>query len=228
MIIALEIIMAAAVGGLLAAVSTQAYGLEIAMKTTASLCFVLAGVLGHIKNKTNRRFSLWIVFALVCSMAGDVLLAVDTNKGLCFVVGVASFAAAHIMFAIAFCKASRIHKADIIAAVIVFGGLLALLLLGNFEYGGLFPVIAGYAAVISFMTVKAVSLWRHREGREVPVLMISVGAVLFLASDVVLLFWLFGIDTPRIVRTINLILYYTAQGLLSYSLNLFDRCMIDE
>ncbi|MBR1693024.1 MAG: lysoplasmalogenase [Lachnospiraceae bacterium] len=190
----------------------------IVLKTTASLFFVLAGLTGYLKRRENRRFSGIVLAALLCSMAGDVLLALDQDQGLMFILGVASFAAAHVLFSVAFCKASRVQKRDLAATVILFALLFVLLQVGTFDFQGLFPVLLGYAAVISFMTIKALSLWRCRKGREQGVYLLMAGGVLFLISDMVLLFWLFGIDTPKEVQSVNWALYYVAQGCLSYAL----------
>lgn len=193
--------------------------LPIVFKAITSLFFVLAGLCGYMKSKENRKFTGLMLIALVCSMAGDILLAVDEGQGILFVLGVASFATVHILFSVSFSRVCRVRKADIISAVVVFIGCVVLLLAGNFNFQGLFPVLLGYAAIISFMTVKALSLFNYRKGRERAVWLIMVGSILFLASDMVLLFWLFGIDMQKWVQSFNWVLYYLAQGCISAALN---------
>lgn len=215
----LECLMIISLGGLIAAFHGDFSLWTIWLKAAASSFFVLAGIYGVYRTKSNRKVSGTMLAALVCSLVGDVLLALDKNEGILFVLGVVSFAAAHILFSRAFCILSGVKRMDIVAAVIVFAGLMPMLFLGNFDFQGLLPVLLGYAAIISFMVVKALSLWRCRQGRERFVWLVMVGGVLFLASDIVLLFWLFGIGMPKEVQSVNWVLYYLAQGCLSSSLN---------
>lgn len=157
--------------------------------------------------------------ALVCSMAGDVFLALDKEEGILFVLGVASFAFAHIMFAVSFSRISSVAKGDLLGMLLIFAVEVLILCFGNFEFKGLFPVLVGYAAIISFMVIKALSLWKCRLGKERGVCLIMIGSVLFLISDNLLLFWLFGIGIPKELQSANWLLYYLAQGCLSAALS---------
>ena len=193
--------------------------LTIVLKTTTSLFFVLTGLCGYLKSKENRRFTGLMLIALICAMAGDVLLALDTEQGILFVLGVVSFAATHVLYSVSFCKVGSVHKKDIISALILFAICTVILFVGNFDFQGLLPVLLGYAAIISFMTVKALSLYGCREGKERAIWLIMVGGVLFLLSDMVLLFWLFGIDVPKEAQSLCWALYYPAQGCIAAALN---------
>lgn len=215
----LEGLMLISLGGLIASFQSDFAMGAILFKSAASVFFVLAGLYGVRRTKGNRKVSGTMLVALVCSLAGDILLALDEGEGILFILGVVSFAAAHILFSCAFCMISSVRRMDIRAAVGVFSSLTLVLCLGNFDFQGLLPVLIGYAAIISFMVVKALSLWRCRQGRERFVRLIMPGGVLFLASDIVLLFWLFGIGVPKEVQSVNWVLYYLAQGCLSSSLN---------
>lgn len=219
MYLILEVLMLISLGGLVAVFQNDIAGWPVLLKALASLFFVLAGICGYIKRKENRRISRTMLIALILSMAGDVLLALDKEEGILFVLGVAGFALAHVMFSVSFCKVSAVKKTDLAGMVLVFGAEVLILCLGKFDFKGLFPVLLGYAAVISFMVIKALSLWRCRRGRERAVFLIMPGGVLFLLSDLLLLFWLFGIGTPKEVQSVNWVLYYLAQGCLSASLS---------
>ncbi len=192
---------------------------NIILKTAASVFFVIAGICGLIRRSDARGQAAAMVTAFVLSAAGDIFLIVARGSDALFIAGVASFAAAHIMFLTVFCKKSPVKKADIGISAVIFAVLLAVLLLGDFEYNGLLPVIIGYTVIVTFMMVKALSVYRVREGRERAAYLIMAGGVLFLVSDFVLLFWLFGKDMPMWVQAVNLITYYTAQACLSASLN---------
>lgn len=214
-----ELLMIAALLGLNVAFLNDFSIGTILFKSAASLFFVLAGFCGYIKNKDNRDFSRLMLIGFICCMAGDVFLALD-SRGILFVLGVTSFAAAHVLFSVAFCRVCSVTKADIVVTVALFAGLALILCLGNFEFQGLFPVLIGYAAIISFMVIKALSLWHCRkEGVVSGVKLVMLGGVLFLVSDIVLLFWLFGVGVAKEVQSINWIFYYLAQGCLAAALN---------
>lgn len=217
----LELLMLISLGGLIAAFQSGMAVWAVVLKAVASLMFVLAGAYGYCrtKRKDSRKISGTMLAALVCSMAGDVFLALDKGQGILFVLGVASFAAAHILFSLSFCILVRVQKSDIAAALLVFTALVLLLLLGKFNFQGLLPLLMGYAAIISFMMVKALSLYRCRKERKAFAWLVMAGGVLFLASDIVLLFWLFGVGMPKEVQSFNWVLYYLAQGCLSTALN---------
>lgn len=206
-------------GGLIVVFQKDLAGWTVLLKTLASIFFVLAGICGYRKGKQGRKASRLMLAALFCSLAGDVFLALDKEEGVLFILGVVSFALAHVMFSVSFCKISAVRKVDFAVMLPVFGAEMVILCTGDFDFRGLFPVLAGYAAVISFMLAKALSLFRCRKGRERAVYMIMAGGVLFLLSDIVLLFWLFGLGVPKEVQSVNWLLYYSAQGCLSASLS---------
>ncbi len=213
-----ELLMIAAMIGLNIAFLSDHAIETILLKSTASLFFVLAGLCGYIKNRENRDFSKLMLIGFICCMIGDIFLALDSS-GILFVLGVASFAGAHILYSIAFCKVSPIKKADFPAMAVLLTGLILILCIGNFNFKGLFPVLIIYTVIISFMVIKALSLRRCRNGEIAGRQFLMTGAVLFLLSDTVLLFWLFGIGMPKEIQSICWVLYYTAQGCLTAALS---------
>lgn len=191
--------------------------LAVILKAAASLCFLTAGAYGFAKRRDSSSAKMLGAFA--ASAVGDVLLALDKEEGILFVIGVASFAAAHVMFLLVFCGISTIRISDVIATVVVVAGFMPLLIFGDFDYHGLFPIIVGYTVIVSFMMIKALSLGRVRKGKEKAVYLVMAGGVCFLLSDVLLLFCLFGSSTPIWVQPANWIIYYIAQICLSYAIN---------
>lgn len=219
MYLVLEALMLISMGGLIIVFQNDLAVWTIVLKTLASLFFVLAGLCGYIKNKQNKTFSQTMMIALFCSMAGDVFLAFDKDAGILFVLGVVSFALAHIMFSVSFCRMAALKKTDFIGTFIIFAAEMIILCTGNFNFNGMFLVLAGYAAIISFMVMKALSIWKYRHGKELMVYMIMAGSVMFLLSDNLLLFWIFGIETPKEIQSACWFFYYLAQGCLSASLS---------
>ena len=219
MYLVFQVLMLISMGGLIFVFQMDFSGWVIYLKCLSSLFFVLAGICGYIKTKQDRKIIGTMLSALFCSMAGDVFLALDKEEGVLFVLGVASFAFAHVMFAVSFSRISSVTKGDLFGMLLIFGVEILILCVGNFEFQGLFPVLVGYAAIISFMVIKALSLWRCRLGKERTVYLIMAGSVLFLISDNLLLFWLFGIGIPKEIQSASWLFYYLAQGCLSLSLS---------
>ena len=80
----------------------------ILLKVLAGLLYVMAGGWGLFRSRSDEKFSRLIFAALLCSMAGDVLLALEHKRGMIFVLGVACFSAAHVLFSLAFCRVSAV------------------------------------------------------------------------------------------------------------------------
>ncbi len=217
--VTLTILMCAFLGGLIATFHLDLTAAPIVLKALASLCFWTVGILNYKKLTDNKIFGKLMVAAFSCSLCGDVLLALDKNNGIMFIIGVASFAAAHVLFSVAFFRLSGFAKSDIWVTLAIFAVTQCILIFGGeFDYQGLFAVLVIYSAIISLMVAKAFSLRRSSIITKKTAIFIAVGAVFFLLSDIVLLYWLFGINMPEAVQSVNWVLYYTAQGCLSLSL----------
>lgn len=120
----------------------------------------------------------WILVALVCSLAGDVLLLGDAERS--FIRGLASFLLGHLAYVVAFLLLAPPTWSPVVALVLVALVIVGRrVFLGARAQGG--PVLGGavaaYMAVIGTMAALGVSLGR-------PVL--GAGALLFLVSDAVL------------------------------------------
>ena len=214
-------VMCICVCGLIAAFHLGGNAPSVALKTLASTCFFVLSLFHYKKMEQNLMAARFMIVAFFCSLCGDVLLALDRNNGMMFVSGVASFAAAHILFSVAFCKMKRFANTDAVTASALFIITLAILIFGGkFDYQGLFAVLVAYAAIISFMVANALSLRKSTMISKNAAKLIAVGAVLFLISDIILLYWLFGINMPPIVQSANWVFYYAAQACLAYSMSI--------
>jgi len=213
-----EVLMIVSVVGLNIAFFFDHAAEAIIFKSAAGLFFVAAGLCGYLQNKDNRAFFRPVFIAILCCMAGDVFLALDSD-GLLFLLGVVSFGAAHVLFSVAFCKKSPVKKTDIVAAAVLLLGFTLSLFFVDLEFRGLLPVVILYAAIIAFMAIKALSLWPYRKEEPACIKLLTVGGVLFLISDLVLLFWLFGTDPQKPVQSVNWVLYYSSQLCTTAALN---------
>lgn len=208
------------------------YLFRILFKTLTSVSFLLIAFVtkrNYAKTKTTRYFKL-MSLGLVCSFFGDVLLAIaDTSKGICFVLGVISFALAHVAYTIAFFQYGKFCKTNALWFAILLFFVFALISIPNlFDFAGLKPLIIGYGVLISFMVSKSFSLWKYKKQNPYFVSITIAGAVLFLISDSLLLFSLFGDASLSYFLTINNVIYYIGQALFGLSfkkeLLLADDC----
>jgi len=152
----------------------------------------------------------WIVVALVCSLAGDVLLLPAVDR---FVPGLAAFLAAHVAYIVGFVVGGIVLAAIPVAAVLV--ALVAVplgrrLLAGARASGNdavVAPVVA-YVVVIATMVVAALAA-----ADRVAV----AGALLFMSSDA-LIGWTRFVQPIRWAPVTIMVTYHVGQALLVASL----------
>lgn len=141
---------------------------------------------------------------IVLSWAGDVLL------GVAFVLGLGSFALAHVAYVVVFTGPARAHRPTAWAiAPIVWTAVLVPVLWPHL--GGLAPIILLYAFVLAGTAATATGV----SG------VTAVGGALFLASDSLLafrLFWPdFGTVFPDPWQDVTIMaLYCAGEGLIAY------------
>lgn len=190
---------------------------NIVFKITASVFFVITPIFAYKKKTGDKKYFLLIMFGLIFSLFGDVLLAIKGwNLGFC--LGVTAFTFAQIFFVIGFSYLERYKHIDLA----IFGGLaIVLILLENinkdFNYDGKYIFILIYSIVISYMVAKAFSLLRIKKGIEKSVLLVIAAMVLFFLSDLTLLFVYFYKTKYVALSYANIVLYYMAQGILGLS-----------
>ena len=187
-------------------------GMQNALKACASILFVCCSLYNLLTGGCRSAGCCRLLFAgQVFACAGDIGLNYD------FVVGAALFAMGHILFFAAFCalEAPTFRSAAAIG-VIAAASFCLLALYDGFDFRGFDLVVCVYAAVISCMLGKAVSIGLSplldRRVR-VPVLL---GAALFYFSDLMLVFHQFG-NGGAVFDALCLGTYYPAEFLLAFS-----------
>ena len=132
-----------------------------------------------------RRYQDVVVLGLALSLAGDVFLMLPGNK---FILGLASFLAAHLAYIWAFTLGVGFEPAQLPwLAPFAFFGLMVVV----FLWRGL-PDAALKGAVVAYLLVIVVMAWRAAVRSQSPVppypsaVFALAGACLFLASDSIL------------------------------------------
>ena len=187
------------------------------LKVLTSFLFVLTGIASYKSNPKNKKYFEFMLLGLIFSMLGDIFLGIDSNGGSIFYIGVLSFAVGHIMYIIGLSQFTKYKLIDFIVFLLIAIPIILLVVLGDFEFDGMILVICIYAAIISFMVSKAIALKRVYRGNEKAITLTITGAVMFLISDISLLFLFFYVVRYDIIQQVNWIFYYIGQGLLALS-----------
>lgn len=191
----------------------------VVLKILTSILFVILGVISYKKGKSNKKYALFIILGLVFSMFGDTFLVLDRNQGLYFYIGVVSFAIGHIIYIIGFSSCIRITLRDFIIFSVILIPTIFIIVIGEFDFEGMLPVIIVYAMIICFMVCRALSLTRYYSDNKKGIGMAIAGAVMFLVSDLILLFIFFYTKKCALLgEEVNWIIYYPGQAILAMSL----------
>lgn len=198
----------------------EKYLLADILKGSASLMFVLIGLNAYKAAGTsfNKQFLIGLVFGMI----GDILLNLryvfPKHGQKIFLAGIVAFLIGHIMYLLALIPQAQhvwIWYCVIIGALAA-GALLAYIfktmeVKKAFKIFGIF-----YLGAVFIMTAIALGIAIFTPSKRA--LIYAVGAVLFTASDVVLIFNTFSGVSRFSMRITNLTLYYLGQILIACSL----------
>ena len=162
-------------------------------------------------------FSLWVTAGLVLSLGGDVALMFESNRA--FLVGLVLFLLAHVVYAIAFTIWNGFHPQDLISAAALLILAVAVFLYLRPGLGSMQGPVLFYMVVICIMVNRAVSTFFGDTFTLTQAWLLSVGAVLFWLSDLVLAVNRFR--HPFEANRLGLYLYYGGQLLIALSPSYF-------
>jgi len=186
----------------------------VIVKTVASLLFVLLGVL-CAAGAADGAYAGVILAGLVFGAIGDVCLnlrhlAGERGKGV-FMAGIAAFLIGHLFYLFALIRRAPQMLLWAAPACAVISALLLWFILKRIEVQGAlksFGIL--YLVVVFFMASCALGLLVVDAG-DPGHWIFALGAVLFAASDVLLVLNQFGRKRYPAFRAMNLSLYYAGQ-----------------
>ncbi len=191
------------------------YG-TLLIKSIVSASFVVLGLVNFIymymQNKKVNIFMILMLCGLFFAMLGDIVLEIE------FIIGALLFAVGHVFFLISYITLKKYCLKDFIVSMCIFVPCtLAIFLLPIFDFGGIMMqlICVFYALIITLMTGKAVM--NFVKEKSLFNLIVMVGSLLFIFSDLMLLFNVFA-SAPRIVGILCLATYYPAECFLAYSI----------
>ena len=185
-------------------------------KTLAALCFITICYLGYRYNETT--FNKYILIGLSLDGLGDLFLAFRNlfAKKVMFVIGTLCFLGGHIVFIRALSLLSNAYYIECIIGSVVIGAFLFYLFDRACHFNkGLTVLGISYLVIISMMASLSVGV--YITNTTVRSIVFMMGAVLFIASDIILIAYNSS-KKEKWMHPIYSLLYFSAQILISYSL----------
>lgn len=191
------------------------------LKGAASLFFVLLGFVCYAANTAP--FGKLIVIGLVLGLVGDVLLNLRNvfegrKSMLVFALGILAFLSGHFLYIAALIRL----KADIVAWAAVLTVIISVLaippLMRRITAPSMGLKIFGYVylvVVIAMFSCAAMLLVKL--GASALTVLFAVGALLFMVSDFIMIYYSFG-KKIKPLRAINLLSYYAGQLLIAITI----------
>jgi len=189
------------------------------LKGLASLMFVFIGYRAFAIAPENS-FVKNIFIGLVCGMVGDILLNLRfvfaKNGQKIFLAGIAAFLAGHILYLVALIPSAQHLAICVIIGAVIAAGLLTYIF-KTMEVKMAFKIFGViYLGAVITMTCIALGIAIFTPSTQA--IIYAIGAVLFTASDIVLIFNTFSGVTKFSLRITNLSLYYIGQILIAICL----------
>lgn len=159
----------------------------------------------------------WFGLGLVFSLLGDLLLLFFFDQ---LIGGLVAFFLAHTAYIICLARGELLSRTYPLLIALVIGVLseriLRRIVAGVHKKGKskLSPAVVGYGAIISIMLLLALTTPFRGEWTSEAAVWISVGAVLFYLSDV-LLAWIVFINPIKHGRMMNMAAYHLGQFALA-------------
>ena len=188
----------------------------VLVKTVQSAAFLLmffvaAGVSQDILN-------FWLMLpAFVCCFAGDVFLAFynKIRKKRLFLFGLVAFLLGHLFFIRWLNRMQPPTITDVVFPAIAVIGVFVVTGTGSFHTGRLRPCILIYSFFIAYLFAKSMHIAVSIP--SVHHMVCAVGSLLFMVSDISILFLYFYKNKDRKVHLFNLTTYYVGIFLLAIS-----------
>jgi uncharacterized membrane protein YhhN len=187
------------------------------LKPISTLLVIMVAVLSFLTPGVQTSYTIWVLSGLWLSLGGDVALMFQSDRA--FRIGLLLFLLAHVVYAIAFTVPNGFHPQDLITGAVLLALAVAIYLYLRPGLGKMKAPVLLYTLVICFMVNRAISTFFGEAFSTTQVWLISLGAILFMASDLVLATNRFR--HPFKANRFSLFLYYGGQLLIALSPSYF-------
>lgn len=182
-------------------------------KLSLSLLFCILGGLAVLK-QGGSSFSILIICGLIASLVGDYYLIYIQEDEPKFIKGIFYFAVAHLFYLTAMVRMVGVSVVEIIGTLVLLVGLFVVKKITKPLMGKAELPMSLYTVLVTFMAVKALSMAFMGNSPLTVQWVFSLGAFLFLASDLCLGVWRY-ILPEKILSQIVAILYFIGQMLIA-------------
>ena len=187
------------------------------LKPLSTLLVIAVALLSLLSAKAQPAFTLSIALGLVLALGGDVALMFKSSRA--FLVGLVMFLLTHVVYSIAFTASNGFHAADAIAGAVLLGIGVVVYLYLRAGLGSMKVPVMIYMLITCFMVSRAISTFYGDAFTTTQAWLISLGAVSFMLSDIVLAVNRFA--RPFEAHRLSLFPYYLGQLLIALSPSYF-------
>jgi uncharacterized membrane protein YhhN len=180
-------------------------------KPLSTLLVIAVALLSLLAPDVQPAFTWWVVAGLVLSLGGDVALMWESNRA--FLIGLVLFLLAHVVYSIAFTVPNGFHAADLISGAVLLAVAAAIYLYLRPGLGRMQGPVILYTLIICFMVNRAISTFFGDAFTPTQAWLLSLGAVFFMFSDIVLAVNRFRRPMKR--HRLSLFAYYLGQLLIA-------------
>ena len=186
-------------------------------KPLSTLLVIVVALLSLTTPGARVSFTLWVTLGLVLSLGGDVALMFKSSQA--FLAGLVLFLLAHIVYAVGFTLPNGFHPEDLVVAAALLVAAAGVYLYLKPGLGTMKGPVVVYILVICLMVNRAISTFFGDAFTITQAWLISLGAVLFWLSDLMLAINRFR--KPFKKEPLGLFLYYGGQLLIALSPSFF-------
>ena len=183
------------------------------LKPLSTLLVIAVALLSLLTPAAQPSFTLWIASGLLLSLGGDVALMFKSSRA--FLIGLVLFLLTHVIYSIAFTLPNGFHAADIITGVVLMGVGVTIYLYLRPGLGSMKLPVMLYVLITCLMVNRAISTFFGDAFTATQAWLLSLGAVLFMLSDIVLAINRFR--RPIEAHRLSLFPYYLGQLLIALS-----------
>lgn len=191
-------------------------------KTASSLSFLLLALTLY---QPGSVFHTIMLAGLLLGALGDVLLALPScypkQEPVFFLLGLISFLFGHVCYGWAlFHTTGTATILSLFLSVFLGAGMVLILKKSGIDFREMLLPAIVYAIVIMFLELQCIS-WLLLD-HTMFALLLNIGSLLFVISDLILVFIVFGKRDERWITAANLTTYYTAQLCLAATFLLYQ------
>jgi uncharacterized membrane protein YhhN len=191
--------------------------LEYILKPLSSALFVLVALLSLLTPDARPWYTWLIAAGLLLGLGGDVALMFRKDRP--FLVGLILFLLGHLVYTVVWTVANGFHPQDLISAVVLLALSILVYIYLRPGLGSMQVPVICYVVVISLMVNRGISTFYGDYFSLTQAWLISVGAILFWLSDLLLAINRFR--RPLKWEPLGLFLYYGGQLLIALSPSYF-------